>query len=77
MRMLICALDRASNILAATPELDAMPAPTMETFAILDSWVMLSQCSLSLFSSSRRTVSSSWPLATVKLMSLVLLRPMD
>ena len=39
MLMLIPALDSASNILQATPELFTMPAPTMETLA---TWVFTS-----------------------------------
>ena len=35
MRMLMPAIARASNILEATPVAEAMPAPTMETFATL------------------------------------------
>ena len=75
--MLIPALDRASNILQATPELFTMPAPTMETLA---TWVFTSMDWKPMYSrfSSRMALASSASLrATVKLMSLLLSRPMD
>ena len=54
-----------------------MPAPTMDTFDTLSSATRLVAPSFSVYSFKSSMVSSMRSFSTVKLMSLVPLRPMD
>ena len=72
--MLMLLLDRASNILEATPLWLCIPAPTMDTLAQVSSQVTWSNFALS--RRTRRAVSASLS-AQVKLMSFLPSRPVD
>ncbi len=74
--MLMLASARASNIMAATPGLDSIPAPTTETLLTPSQATSLARrAPFSWFTTSM--ASSRWLSATVKEMSLVLSRPTD
>ena len=70
------ASERASNIMAATPGLDSIPAPTTDSL-VTPSQAMFFARSVCFSSSTTATASSRWLSETVKEMSLVLSRPTD
>ena len=73
--MLMFWLNRASNIVEATPEWLCIPAPTMETFAQVLSTVMSPPPMRCVAFFSAATALSASPRGTVKLMSFLPSRP--
>ena len=75
--MLMLFSPSASNMVAATPGLESMPEPTIETLERLSLAVTFFAPTVWQNSSAICIASSLWAVATVKLMSLVPSRPID